>query len=130
MVMGDEGTDRVKDDSRFWLEQRGRWWSSSLREVAYEEQGLGEHDTLIFEHVLIGPIQMVVRYKELELRGGIWAEDKDLGIISEEMAMGGHELSGVLIRRELRTKSWGTWTLTAGQRRALKWQPHLLCDIR
>lgn len=134
MVMGDEGTDRVNDDSHFWLEQRGRWWSSSLREVAYEEQGLGEHDTLIFEHVdfvvLIGPIQMVVKYKELELRREIWAEDKDLGIVSEGMAMGGHEPSGVRTRRELRTKSWGTWTLTAGQRRALKWQPHLLCDVR
>lgn len=102
--------------------------SSSLREAACEEQGLGEHDILIFGHVdfvvLIGPIQMVVRYKELELRGKIWAEDKDLG-----MAMGEHELSGVQIR-ELRTKSWGTQTLTAGQRRALKWQPHLLCDVR
>lgn len=92
MVTGDEGTHRVKDDSHFWLEQRCRWWSSSLREVAYEEQGLGEHGMLIFEHVvfvvLIGPIQMVIRYKELELRGEIWAEDRDLGIISEEIAMG------------------------------------------
>lgn len=40
---------------------------------------------MIHEYVdfvaLIGPIQMVVRYKGLELRTEIWAEDKDLKLL-------------------------------------------------
>lgn len=37
---------------------------------------------------------MVVGCKGLELRREIWAEDNDLGMSSQKMAMGRHEVSG------------------------------------
>lgn len=83
--MGQEGTERFKDDSHFWLEQRGSWWPGSLKEVAFEEQGFGEHGEFIMDDTdfmaLRGHSQMVTGYKGLELR-------REMAIISERMATG------------------------------------------